>query len=113
MTTANDYIDEAKDRKPARKTQPNVDTRPRLPRRGRPPRSSKVRGILADKAGALAALREKAALFKKLAEQAAGADWDELNETGSDHSEPMPAETHYRIRASDFEFFIRILQNLP
>jgi hypothetical protein len=93
--TSDDYIDNERHRKPARKVQ--GDQRPSLGHR-RPPPKPRVRVSTWSKADELVKkYRGLAAKYAELAEQARASDYDDLEMNGSSRSEPMPSETVYHL----------------
>lgn len=92
--TADDYIDNERHRRPARKLQ--GDPQPKAARRGHPARP-KVTRIGVSKFDTLERkYAGLAAKYEQLAEQARGADLDD-EMLGSERSEPIPSETAYRL----------------
>ena len=106
--TADDYIDNERHRKPARKVQ--GDQRPAQSRRKHPAKP-RVRVSSWSKADALATkYRGLAAKYAELAEQARGADWDDLHLDNSSRSEPMPSETVYMLMADLARMIVKDLK---
>lgn len=105
--TGNDYIDETRHRKPAKKV--SGDPQPKAHRRKPPAKPQRVYSW-----SKLATLQQKyqglAAKYSKMAEQARAADWDDLHMLGSDKSEPIPSETVYRLMADLARMFVRDLK---
>ena len=107
MSTGNDYIDNERHRKPARKVQ--GDQRPTAHRRKHPPKPQRVYSW-----SKLATLQQKyqglAAKYSQLAQEARAADWDDVEMGGSSRSEPMPSETVYTLMSDLARMFVRDLK---
>ncbi len=106
--SSDDYIDNERDRRPARKVQ--GDQRPHAARRGHPARPRVRVGSWGNADELVKKYRGLAAKYAELAEQARGADYDDLEMNGSSRAEPMPSETVYMLMSDLARMIVRDLK---